>query len=258
MKVELVDYQSNALELLLFTKATRLQGAQTLADIMQKPMSWKLDQLAYMRDTIKSSWEFADYTFAISGVSRAFTHQLVRTRTASFAQEAQRVVDISDVEFIMPETITDDEVARFEYTSGINHQKNTYQELTKRLNIPRQDARNIIGTGCLTSIMMKANLRTLHNMAELRLCFRVQSEFQKVFAEMKKRVVEVHSWAEDFIQVFCVNHGTCAFPRYTECPIQIHAIGGSRLHLVKSVLKDEHAKTEHEANPVVNSDGKTM
>ena len=257
MKVELVDYQLAALEMLIYTKATRLQGVETLEDIIEKPMEWKLDQLAYMRDTIKSSWEFVDYTFKISGVSRAFTHQLVRTRTASFAQEAQRVVDMSEVEFIMPDSILYDELAHFEYTSAINHQRNAYRDMTNK-GIPRQDARNIIGTGCLTSIMMKTNLRTLHNMAELRLCFRVQSEYQNVFAAMKRQVVRVHPWAEDFIQVFCVNHGTCAFPRYKECPIQHLTIQGTVLDKFKREIKDAHASTEFEANPVVNSDGKTM
>ena len=258
MKVELMDYQKHALELLLFTKNTRLQGASTLEDIAEQTMEWKLDQLAYMRDTIKSSWEFADYTFQISGVSRAFTHQLVRTRTASFAQEAQRVVDMTEVEFIMPKTIEHYHAARETYQDEIAAQRGAYQTLVEDYDIPRQDARNLIGTGCLTSIMMKANLRTLHNMAELRLCFRVQSEFQEVFAAMKKCVVEVHPWAEEFIQVYCVNHGTCAFPRYTECPIQDLTIGGPTLDIIKDHIKKAHSETKHEANPVVNSEGKTM
>ena len=258
MKVELVDYQKHALELLLFTKNTRLQGANTLEEIAAKSMEWKMDQLSYMLDTIKSSWEFADYTFQISGVSRAFTHQLVRTRTASFAQEAQRVVDMTEVEFIMPKTIEHYHAARETYQDEIAAQRGVYQTLIEDYDIPRQDARNLIGTGCLTSIMMKANLRTLHNMAELRLCFRVQSEFQEVFAAMKERVVEVHPWIEEFIQVYCVNHGTCAFPRYTECPIQRYTIQGTYLEEIKSQLRIKHSETKHEANPVVNSEGKTM
>lgn len=257
MKVELVSHTPDALELLIYTKATRLQGVQTLDDIKEMNMDWKLDQLAYMRDTIKSSWEFADYVFKISEVSRAFTHQLVRTRTASFAQEAQRVVDLSDVDFILPKTIEGDGNRSHAYAYAITQQLLSYKQLIE-LGIPRQDARNIIGTGCLTSIMIKANLRTLHNMAELRLCFRVQSEFQEVFKQMKQCVTDVHPWAEEFIQVFCVNHGTCAFPRYKECPIQHLTIQGTMLHSVKAELKDAHAETEHEANPVVTADGKTM
>lgn len=257
MNVELVDYQKHALELLLYTKGTRLQGKQSLEDIASQTMKWKLDQLAYMKDTIKSSWEFADYTFKISGVSRAFTHQLVRTRTASFAQEAQRVVDMSNVKFFMPDSIVNNKDDYHDYMAAIEVQKSMYSSLVEN-GVPRQDARNIIGTGCLTTIMMKANLRTLHNMAELRLCFRVQSEFQDVFAEIKKRVVEVHPWAEEFIEVFCVNHGTCVFPRYTECPIQQFTIQTDELSSIKKYLKIMHDKTKHEANPVINAEGKTM
>lgn len=261
MEVELVDYQPNALAILLYTKNTRLRGEfPDLESVERMDLEWQLDQLAYMRDTIQSSWEFADYIFNIKGVSRNFTHQLVRTRTASFAQEAQRVVDLGDTEYLIPEQL---DLDRFDTIAGKIY-KNIWEQETAAYqalvgeNVPRQDARNVIGTGVLTSIIVKANLRTLHNMAELRLCFRVQDEYQKVFSEMKKRVVEVHPWAEDFIQVFCVNHGTCAFPRYTECPIQHLTIRGPELNKVKMVIKKAHAETKHEANPIVNKEGKTM
>ena len=85
MKVKLISYTQDALELLLLTKNTRLanDGLLTLDDIKGWSHDKKMQHIGYMRDTIQSSWEFVDYTFKISGVSRAFTHQLVRTRTAS-------------------------------------------------------------------------------------------------------------------------------------------------------------------------------
>jgi len=257
MKVELIDYQKNALDILLYSKNTRLQGTQTLESIAAKPMEWKLDHLSYMLDTIQSSWEFADYIFEITGVSRAFTHQLVRTRTASYAQETQRAVDMSEVEFIMPKSIMANRRTYETYIDAIDVQKDTYSRLVED-DIPRQDARNIIGTGSLTSIMIKANLRTLHTMGELRLCTRTQGEYQQVFREMKARVVEVHPWAEDFIQVFCANHGTCMFPRYTQCPIQKYTISGELLDTAKKLIKAQAEITIHESNPVVRSEGKTM
>ena len=50
------------------------------------------NEIEYMANTVPSSWEFCDYSFMITGVTRAFTHQLVRTRTASYAQQAMRVL----------------------------------------------------------------------------------------------------------------------------------------------------------------------
>jgi hypothetical protein len=37
---------------------------------------------------------------------------------------------------------------------------------------------------------------------------------------MREAVIDVHPWAEPFIEVHCVAHGVCAFPNYTECPIK--------------------------------------
>src|SRR5699024_8458765 len=43
-----------------------------------------------------STLEHASYTFAVDGVSRALTHQLVRHRIASFNQQSQRYVKFTD------------------------------------------------------------------------------------------------------------------------------------------------------------------
>ena len=92
-KVKLVNYTSDAKDLLLFTKNTRLFDSD---DSMSVIKDWseekKQEELDYMLKTIKSSWEFIDYTFVLSGVSRGFTHQFVRTRQASYAQQSLRVV----------------------------------------------------------------------------------------------------------------------------------------------------------------------
>jgi flavin-dependent thymidylate synthase len=264
MQVELIDYQANALDILIYTKNTRLRGEfPTLRDVERQPDHWKLEQLAYMRDTIQSSWEFVDYIFQIEGVSRNFTHQLVRTRTASFAQEAQRVVDLGEADFYMPKTLQDaakypeGDLAVELYKRSVAQSTYTYRRILE-LGFPRQDARNVVPTGVLTNIMIKANLRTLHNMAELRLCFRVQDEYQQVFRAMKACVVDVHPWAEKFIQVYCVNHATCAFPRYDKCPVQKHTFHGKTLDDKREIVKAVFEQTEHEAQPIANKDGMTM
>lgn len=256
MKVELVSYTPNALEVLLYTKDTRLQGNQTLQDVIAWPEDKKIDHLSYMLDTIKSSWEFVDYIFKISGVSRAFTHQLVRTRNASYAQEAQRAVDVSSSEWITPDKY---DVGLTEmYDDFMSSSLDNYTSLINS-GMQRQDARGVIPTNIATSIMMKANLRTLHNMAELRLCYKAQGEYQQVFRAMKAEVVKVHPWADDFINVYCVNTAVCCFPRFTECPIQQFTInspsGRSAHEVLKRNIKRIHEETQFEANPVAR-DGK--
>jgi hypothetical protein len=78
----------------------------TRASIDTWPQDRVLEELDYIAKTIRSSWEMVDYTFQITGVTRAFTHQFVRTRTGSYAQQSQRSVDMSTgIEVLMPESV---------------------------------------------------------------------------------------------------------------------------------------------------------
>ena len=65
MNVKLVNFTQNALETLLYTKNTRLQGQVTFDDIVDWPEEKKMEHFNYMLDTIQSSFEFVDYTFEI-------------------------------------------------------------------------------------------------------------------------------------------------------------------------------------------------
>lgn len=226
MKVTLISYTPDALELLLFTKQTRT----TLdAGLMEEIKSWdeekKYRQLQYMLGTIQSSWEFVDYVFSIEGVSRVFTHQLVRTRTASYAQQSQRTLDLSEAGYVMPDAFKDMRAA--DEPSDLEERFNDQMraafanyEFLLNTGAELQDARAILPGATATNIIMKANLRTLSDMAEKRLCFRTQGEYQEIFREMRKAVLAVHPWAEDFIRVACAKHGVCAFPNFKECPIK--------------------------------------
>lgn len=208
MKVELMSCTPDALNLLLRTKNTRL-------GFDSDPTGWseeeKAEHLEYMLGTIKSSWEFVDYTFRISGVTRAFTHQLVRTRTGSFAQESQRTVNVEDNAVLRPSRLSPDNIE--EWDAAAETMMGAYGMMIAQ-GAEVQDARGILPTNITTSIVAKFDLRTLHETAKTRLCTRTQGEYQEVFREMRKRVVEVHPWAEPFLQVHCVANGTCAFPRY--------------------------------------------
>lgn len=217
MKVELIDHTHDALNLLLRTKNTRLAYERD-------PDEWtdeeRREHLAYMLGTIKSSWEFVSYTFRITGVTRAFTHQLVRSRQGSYAQESQRTVNVSDHDVLTPEMIEDgDESEKAVWDGTVAQVMDSYNYFIAA-GVAPQDARGILPTNISTNIIAKFNLRTLHEMAKVRLCVRTQGEYQNVFREMRNRVIEVHDWAEPFIRVACAADGVCAFPAYRECPIK--------------------------------------
>ena len=56
---------------------------------------------ARLRDGHESIIEHASATFEVSGISRACSHQLVRHRLASYSQESQRYVDMSNPELVI-------------------------------------------------------------------------------------------------------------------------------------------------------------
>jgi flavin-dependent thymidylate synthase len=225
MKVTLISHTPDALNLLLRTKNTRLSYEED-------PVGWteekKREHLNYMLQSIKSSWEFIDYVFQIEGVTRAFTHEFVRTRIGSYAQQSMRVIDARHAEVLMPESVRDHDVRMEVWNEKVDGVKSAYGALVDD-GVPVQDARGLLPTNVLTNIMAKWNLRTLHDTAKVRLCTRVTGEYQDVMRAMRAAVIEVHPWAEDFIQVHCVSEGTCAFPRYgkAECPVYLPAMENS-------------------------------
>jgi thymidylate synthase (FAD) len=250
MEVKLIDYQKNALDILIHTKSTRLAAGQTLEEIERWPMEKKLDHLRYMRNTIASSWEFVRYIFEIKGVSRVLTHQLVRTRTQSYAQESQRTIDAVGNGFFTPESLIDD----IGYKAQCHDAFLEYNGLQNN-GASNQDARYVLPESTLTNIIVGTDLRTLSHTAEVRLCTRTQGEYQDVFRAIRQKVFEVHPWAEIFIEVGCVKRGVCIFPNYKECPIQPYTV--IITDVKRAEIRDAWKNTRHEARPIA-TDGKTM
>lgn len=212
MKVTLISYTPDAMELLIFTKSTRLSMTASLLDeIKAWPLERKLEELAYMANTIPSSWEFVDYTFAITGVSRAFTHQFVRNRHGSYAQQSLRVVDAGAFDFVWPQRMLseegdgDDPIARLDKMAAQGVIDDTIKfiaESYKRLrgyHVATEDARSILPTNIATNIVAKFNLRTMSELAKSRTGGRTQSEYIGVMNAMADEVIKVHPWAEQFL-----------------------------------------------------------
>lgn len=204
MEVKLINYTQDAEDVLLFTKSTRLALTPGLLDeIKSWPRERKLAELAYMANTIPSSWEFVDYTFAITGVSRAFTHQFVRNRHGSYAQQSMRVVGMNDFDYVWPRRLLDNETLDAAQSRGIIQDTNafikeSYRRLIRR-GIPAEDARGILPTNIATNIVAKFNLRTMSELAKSRTGGRTQGEYITVTNAMCDEVLRVHPWAEQFL-----------------------------------------------------------
>jgi len=201
MKVSLIEHTQNAERLLVFTKSVRLGAtADRWAAVHDMTSPEIAAELAYMANTIKSSWEFVSYTFCIEGVSRAFTHQFVRNRHGSYAQQSLRVVKKGSIvdEFVMPK--------RWDESSGeASIARGTLRTIERnigelqRMGAATEDIRSLLPTNISTNIVAKFNLRTMSELAASRLGGRTQDEYVGVMNAMVDAVLAVHPWAEAFL-----------------------------------------------------------
>ncbi len=157
----------------------------------------------FIRNAIKrghlSIIEHASATFRILGASRAFTHQLVRHRLASFSQQSQRYVEESDFNFVVPPSIKDNGEALELYREFIENSRKTYGKL-RGLNIKKEDARFILPNALESQIVFSANFREMRSIFALRLERAAQWEFRKVALAMLKILqAEAPSVFGDFV-----------------------------------------------------------
>jgi len=188
-----------AADLLLFTKSTRLElSPDLMAQIQAWPEDKKLQELEYMANTLPSSWEFIDYVFLVSNVSRAYTHQQVRTRTGSYAQQAMRVVNASEFKYIYTGRDLRHDDRRAVIDECVKKIRETYAKLLEMGHLP-EDARGVLPTNVATNIVCKFNMRNFVQLAKTRLGGRSQGEYMQVMQRMCDAVLAVHPWMDKFL-----------------------------------------------------------
>jgi thymidylate synthase (FAD) len=199
MKVTLINRTQDAKELLIFTKNTRLQmHADLLGFVHALTDEEKQEELDYMVNTIKSSWEFMSFTFMIEDVTRAFTHQFVRNRQGSYAQQTMRILDVSGFTYHTGPSI-ENEYQQKIYDSAMENIQASYNALIG-LGVNIEDARGLLPTNIHTNIVCKFNLRTLSDMMASRASTRTQSEYRDVIELMYQAVVEAEPWVAPFLR----------------------------------------------------------
>ncbi|MBR3181566.1 MAG: FAD-dependent thymidylate synthase [Eggerthellaceae bacterium] len=135
-----------------------------------------------------STLEHASYTFAIDGVSRALTHQLVRHRLASFNQQSQRYVKFTNgLDTIKPDTIAQNEECNRLFDEMIEKTVEAYQAFVAA-GIPAEDARYILPNAAETKIVVTMNIRELMHFFTLRCCNRAQWEIRDLAWKMLELV----------------------------------------------------------------------
>lgn len=162
-------------------------GASELMETMPE------ERVASVLSTIMESGHFstlehASYTFAIDGVSRALTHQLVRHRLASFNQQSQRYVKFKDeLPFVEPPSIAANEQAHEIFDGFMKNAQEAYAQLVE-LGIPAEDARFVLPNAVETKIVVTMNVRELLHFFSLRCCNRAQWEIRALAHRMLELV----------------------------------------------------------------------
>lgn len=172
--------------------------------------------------------EHVSFTFAIEGVSRSLTHQLVRHRVASYSQQSQRYVKLEQFEYIIPPNIEENKLAKEIFIKSMNRVQKEYNQLvdilsaeelsnlTKEYLVDKmivkheeidandyktmknkaekkaiEDARYVFPNACETKIMATMNARELMHFFNHRCCNRAQWEIRQMAKEMLIQAREV-------------------------------------------------------------------
>ena len=135
-----------------------------------------------------STLEHASYTFAVEGVSRALTHQLVRHRLASFNQQSQRYVKFKEEPpIVRPASVDTNPEAAQAFDEAIEACWQAYDKLVQA-GVPAEDARYVLPNACETKIVVTMNIRELMHFFSNRCCNRAQWEIRELAWKMLELV----------------------------------------------------------------------
>lgn len=176
----------------------------------------------YLADVRKSALaaplEFVNFHFHISGVTRGFTHQMVRQRTATYTQESTRFAVKTTVPVGIPPSLegtnpwreyvaqqtsefgfveedwlfqhaTKEQRWRAHWDEAVKQIEESYNKLVES-GMPAEDARGLLPTNLLTRINYNTSLRGLLEHAGVRLCLQAQYEWRLVWKQILEAIRE--------------------------------------------------------------------
>lgn len=197
LKVSLLKYTPNPEETIAL--AAKVCYSASNVEDLNKKITVK-DQSDFIKKLVEighlSPIEHASFTFAIEGISRACSHQLVRHRLASYSQQSQRYVSSGrGFSYIVPESISKDHTALQVYKEFMEKAQSAYSSLVEKLNEQGlvgeeayQDARFVLPNACETRLMMTMNARELLHFFHQRCCNRAQWEIHSLADEILRLV----------------------------------------------------------------------
>ena len=250
MKVRISNYSNAENPIITIYKAYRLcycSGEQSEIKLPLNKETGELDFEAmkvFIVDKIKKGHttplEHVSFTFEVSGVSRALTHQLVRHRTGKYNQQSQRYVKLGQFDYVIPPSIAKDLELKAKYIEEMERDQEAYdffvdrlitnqikkncpwfidatnhqlfKETNKKLYIKFEknaieDARYIFPNACKSNITMTFDLHNFRKFYQLRKCTHAQWEIQDLASLCGVLVKDIIPWA----LVSCMNCGKTCF-----------------------------------------------
>lgn len=239
LHVELLDFSQNALSI-IYAACRQCYSANFAGQIFVEGLKNPAKQEEFVKQVVSSGHEspleHAKFTFAIEGVSRALTHQLVRHRVASYSQQSQRYVKETVFDYVIPPSVENDEEMKKEYLKIMQKIQDSYNALLRLFEkkgrsgeTANQDARFVLPQAVETKIVVTMNCRELKHFFEERCCTRAQWEIRKLAMDMleicKKKLPAVF----DLVGSKCIKLGYCPEGAKFTCkkyPIKEKALGG--------------------------------
>ena len=237
MKVKLIQTTQNPIEV-MWVSARTCYSAKSPIELWEDSCTTSTDKKKDLVDKVLSSGhssiaEHVYFTFAIEGISRACSHQLVRHRLCTFSQQSQRYVEIKEDlesllnlrdEAINNGCITSKSLINLldKYFVGIT-EENAGAYLDCLIHYVGQitqgkkpeDARNILPNATKTNIVVTTNLRNLMHISEIRLCNRSQKEIRNLFKLIKEEITKQNEMLGNMLIVQCDKLGYC--PEHKSC-----------------------------------------
>ncbi len=209
--VKLISKPENMLKT-IYTACRTCYSAQSPVEMYESDVDEE-KMLKLIRNVVASGHhstiEHIQVSFAISNVSRACTHQLVRHRLMSFSQKSQRYVqEKGQFDYIIPPTINKNPELKEKFISFMGEISEKYQEFVEA-GIPAEDARFVLPNAAASSLVASLNLRELIHLAQLRLCTRAQYEIRVMVKAMCDALTEQEPWLKEYLVPKCEALGFC-------------------------------------------------
>lgn len=239
MKVRLISHTMNPLWAVCVA-VRAMNQKNPVTNLTEKEQKKILDET--LKTRLRGALEFASFEFCIEGVTRAFTHQLVRHRKMHFSQQSMRFFNASESGFRIPD-VKDKHKSHIRFVK--NKLLNEYDKLVKE-GCPIQDARSLLPTNIETLICFGATYRDLLEMAEVRLCLQTQDEFREVMRGIKKCIEDVSPVLASYLVPVCKRTDVCEFKSIYDrpCVLQKTLRGGSKNESEKGGKNKKRGKSK--------------